>query len=576
MAITERKRTAGDAVVAVAAALGWTLIAGAVCAATGCAAPGWRNLIAGAPGTGLDSERGAGPTPAAVVAANENEGGAAGGGSGSAAGRDEVEALVAASLAGGGGGIDRSRDAAARPARLGDLAGWTGSGLDPNDDFAAEIPPLSVPALTPERGDDDDGPRPRIGGPTLVYSLDMVVNATLLMDPQLRAGFELINQAAGDAVTASLIPNPELEVVQTLLPLTRPFTEDRQGGPPQFDVGLTIPIDWFLFGKRAAEMRAAALGVGASEAEYADLVRRRVLEAALAYYDALEAEALEDLALRNVENFRRVERITEAAVAGGGRPVVELSRVRLDRLQAEREARDAENARVAAFADLRAVMGMGGGPEEFPEFRLAETPEDLEIPRIELPPVERSFAMAMENRPDVAAARRRLEWAEADVEVERRRAYPEVAPMIGYTRQFQERAIGFPDADSFGVGVGLTLPITDRNQGNRLRAASLAAQAGFELRATLVELRAEVERADRELRIAAANAKAVSEEQLRLAREVRDSLNKAYDAGGRPLIDVLDAQRNYRETYQLFIETRAAHGRAAAGFNATLGTRVAP
>jgi cobalt-zinc-cadmium efflux system outer membrane protein len=57
---------------------------------------------------------------------------------------------------------------------------------------------------------------------------------------------------------------------------------------------------------------------------------------------------------------------------------------------------------------------------------------------------------------------------------------------------------------------------------------------------------------------------------------VRDSINKAYEAGGRPLIDVLDAQRNYRETYRLFIESRANLGRAEARYHALLGRKVTP
>ena len=122
----------------------------------------------------------------------------------------------------------------------------------------------------------------------------------------------------------------------------------------------------------------------------------------------------------------------------------------------------------------------------------------------------------------------------------------------------------------------MTLPFFDRNQGNRSRAMSIAVQQRFELQTGLVELRSEVIQADQELRTALANAKAVAEEQLKLAGEVRDSLNKAYEAGGRPLIDVLDAQRNYRETYRLFIESRANLGRAGVRFNATLGRKVTP
>jgi cobalt-zinc-cadmium efflux system outer membrane protein len=151
-----------------------------------------------------------------------------------------------------------------------------------------------------------------------------------------------------------------------------------------------------------------------------------------------------------------------------------------------------------------------------------------------------------------------------------------MAARIGYTRQFQEKAIGFPDANSFGFGLGMSLPVHNRNQGNRVRAASVLTQSNFELQAGEAALRAEIVQATSDLRTALRNSRLVADEQLKLAIEVRDSLNKAYDAGGRPLIDVLDAQRNYRETYRLYIESRANLGRAIIRYYATLGEQVSP
>jgi cobalt-zinc-cadmium efflux system outer membrane protein len=424
--------------------------------------------------------------------------------------------------------------------------------------------PLPVPRPLPEE--------PTKGPETpQAMSLDQVINTVLLADPKIRAGFESINQAQGEALQASLRPNPNFLITQTLLPLTRPFTEDLQGGPPQLDVGVSYRIDWFLFGKRAAAMLAAGLGVRVSEAEFSDLIRQRALEASTAYYDILEAKALLELAHQDADNFKRVEGITQKAVEGGGRPQVELGRIRLDRLRAEQSVRDAENKLVAARARLRALMGLG---DLDPSFDVSGSLEDVSSPQP--PSLEESYDIAARNRPDLSALRWRVQQAQAAVVVEQRQGYPEVTPQIGYTRQFQRKAIGFPDASSFGFGMEMSLPVFDRNQGNRQKAAAAAVQQQYELQAGLVELRSEVIQADKELRTVLANSRAVAEEQLKLAGEVRDSLNKAYEAGGRPLIDVLDAQRNYRETYRLFIESRANLGRAAARFNAVLGKRALP
>jgi cobalt-zinc-cadmium efflux system outer membrane protein len=423
-----------------------------------------------------------------------------------------------------------------------------------------------------------DGNRPEMAPPpdaapppATPLTLDQIIQATLWSDPYLRAGFESIPQAQAELLTASLLPNPQLNISQTLLPLTRPFTPDKQGGPPQFDVGIRYPIDWFLFGKRAAALQSAAIGVRLAEAEFADRVRQRVLEATLRYYDLLEAKALVALAEQDVENLRRIEEITAKAVAGGGRPRVELQRVQLDRLRAEQTWREAEKYRAVAAARLRVVLGRS---EADAAFDVAGDVRDVPIP--ELPSLEEAYALAVEERPDLVAQRLRLQQAEANELVEQRKAWPNVTPFLGYTRQFQRQVMGMPDASSFGFGMEADLPLFDRNQGNRLKAMSLTAQSQYQLQAALVGLRAEVEQAFQEVRTAATNARNIAQEQLKLAAEVRDSIAKAYEAGGRPLLDVLDAQRNYRDTYRLYITSRAALARATAQFNAVVNRRLLP
>ena len=413
-------------------------------------------------------------------------------------------------------------------------------------------------------------------------TLNAAVAASLRFDPVLAAGFQEIAVANAEYVTSSLKPNPELEIIQSLLPLTRPFEADiREGGPPQFDVMLGYPIDWYLFGKRAAAMRSTAAEVHVSRAEYADLIRERVLETAVAYYDVMELQALVELAKQDVDNLRTVEDVTVVAVDNGALPRVELNRIRLDRLNSEQTLRETERDLRTAKAELRALMGgfvPGVAPGEIPVEVDFTVDDELSIePRPEaaaeaLRDLDQALVVAEANRPDIRALRMRISQSRLEMESQRREAYPEVAPMFGYTRQFQRRAIGQPDADSWGAGIAMTLPFHDRNQGNRLLATAQWRQNTQLLRSGLVDLRAEVVAAAADLETARINAAAVAEEQLRLAEQVRDSIRQAYEAGGRPLIDVLDSQRNFRETFENYITSRADYLRAVQRFNATLGS----
>jgi cobalt-zinc-cadmium efflux system outer membrane protein len=414
-------------------------------------------------------------------------------------------------------------------------------------------------------------PPETVSPPATPLTLDQIIQATLWADPYLRAGFESITQAQADLLTASLFPNPQLNISQTLMPLTRPFTPDKQGGPPQLDVGISYPIDWFLFGKRAAALQSAAIGVRVAEAEFADRVRQRILEAMLRYYDLLEAKALVDLARQDVENLRRVEGITLKAVEGGGRSRVELQRIQLDRLRAEQALREAERNRSVAAAQLRVLLGRNDAD---PAFDVAGS--FLDIPPPALPDAEEAYRLATQERPDLTALRLQVQRADAQRFLEQSNAWPNVVPFLGYTRQFQRKVMEMPDASSFGFGMEASLPLFDRNQGNRNKAASVAVQSRLQLQAAEVALRAEIEQLFQELQTASSNVRSLAEEQLKLAAELRDSIVKAYEAGGRSLLDVLDAQRNYRDTYRLFITSRANLAKAIARFNAAVNRRLVP
>jgi cobalt-zinc-cadmium efflux system outer membrane protein len=420
-------------------------------------------------------------------------------------------------------------------------------------------------ASLPKVGPADEKEATTPGGLTL----DQVINTALLADPKIRAGLEVINQANADLLTTSLLPNPTLSADVQLLPLTRPFTVDRQGGPPQTDYQLSYPIDWFLFGKRAAAMASAAAGVRVSEADYGDLVRTRVTDAATAFYDVLETRALVRLARQDLENLRRVEAATVKGAKAGGRPAVDVSRVRLDVLRSEQALREAETARIAALAKLRAKLGRKDADPAF------DVSGSLDAALTDQPlPVEEALALAEKYRPDIMSLRLQIDRAGRDVQNEKHKAYPQVTPLLGYTHQFQQKAIGFPDADSWMVAVSTSLPILDRNQGNIAKAQSVLSQNNLNLETGLADLRAEIVQVVRDLEAARQSTTAVAEQQLKAATDVRDSITKSFEGGGQTILDVLDAQRNYRETYRLYITSRATYWRSVIRFNSAIGKQV--
>lgn len=397
-------------------------------------------------------------------------------------------------------------------------------------------------------------------------TLEQAILICLEADPKIRAGLETINQAKADLLTSSLPPNPGLLLDSIFIPLGSPFTEKRPGGPTQIDAGANYPIDGFLFGKRAAAISSARLGVDVSAADFADLVRQRVAGTIAAFYDVLEAQAFFNLAREDLDNLKRVETITAERVALGGVGTIELDRIRLAVFDSQREIRNRETALAATTAQLRAFLGF---TDAAPMFAVQGS---LDVPTPAAPlPVEDALALAEQNRPNIISLRRQLTKAEADILVEQRKAFPDVTLAMAWTRQFQP---GVPDASSLTSIVNFSIPLFDRNQGNIAKAQSVQRQASLNLRAQLVDLRSEIEQAVQAYRAAYVTVTADDPEQLKVAENVRDKIKMAYELGGRPLIEVLDAQRAYRDTYRLYITGRSGYWHTLHRLNAAIGKQV--
>jgi len=330
----------------------------------------------------------------------------------------------------------------------------------------------------------------------------------------------------------------------------------------EFNVQAEMPLDWFLFAKRAAEMNSARWGVQQTQAEYAYLVRQRITETATAFYDVLEAGALLSIAQQNLEILMRVEAVTQRAVEAEGVSSVGLDRIRLEIFRLRQELLKMEADLNIAKARLWAQLGQTDRDINF------DVRGSLDAPMTAEPyPIEDAFMLARQNRPDIRALRIRVNKAQADRVVEKRNAYPEVSLSGGYIKEYLQEG----HEPGWGIGLMMTVPLFDRNQGGRARAQAALRRSNYELQAGMIELRAEVEEADQLFRTAYLKATTFAQEEVRLAIRVRNSIIQSYEVGGSPLIDVLDAERTYRETYRMYISSRADYWRAKYVYNSVIG-----
>jgi cobalt-zinc-cadmium efflux system outer membrane protein len=401
-----------------------------------------------------------------------------------------------------------------------------------------------------------------------VVTLPDAVRECVLNNMKLKAGEEKVRSAQADYLSESLIPNSQLLVDAQLLPLSA-LNVAHQGGPPEYDAFLTVPVDWFLFCKRVAAQSAARLNVNVAEAELADLIRKQIAQTVNSFYDALEANLALKLAEQRLVRYQKLENVAKERKQGKETSSLEQRRISLTILDIRREIRKGRATLESAKSKLRANIGW---PPEAPDFVVEGTLAVRAIAPVLT--VAQAWALAEQHRPDLIAARRAIAAAQAAISREERRAFPQVAISPGIDYQDQLRITGFRNPWLWTAQVTTTLPLTDRNQGHIMLAQAQLRSAQANLLAALTDAHAEVEQAIAEYTEAANGITNEDVASLRTAHDVLDETVASYRKGDQPLIDALDAENGYRDRQRANLANLADYWQALNHVNAGVGQRV--
>ena len=412
-------------------------------------------------------------------------------------------------------------------------------------------------------GDDRETPQSK-HKITLPMAIEMCVNNNF----RVLAGAERVRTSEADLVTSSLIPNPSLFADCQLIPLRHTDIRD-QLGPPQWDTLVAFPIDWLLFGKRLADMRAARLGIEVSNADFANVLRVQVAQTVDAFYEVLMDDAYFKLALKNLEELTDLEELTEELAKNKKVSALEVDRIKLAVHEALLERHDRELALEVAKARLRPFLGRTAADADY------EVEGVLTVTAVVPPPkLEEALARAEAHRPDLLSGRKAIDHASAVVELERRRAKPQVAIQPGWTYQDQRHIDGFRNGSMLDIGISTTLPLTDRNQGNILKAQAQVQERRFTYQGDRADALADVEASlasydDAVEHVTQFNTR----ETLQAARDLRKNMEAAYRAGDRKLIELPDAHKAYRDRLAHVIEFESDYWRTLNRLNSAVGLK---
>ena len=367
-----------------------------------------------------------------------------------------------------------------------------------------------------------------------------------------RAGLEQAAEAEGR--TARLLPDPVFGVAWDR---ARPAGA---AGASADETGysLTQTLPWP--GTRSAGMAAAEAAAAALRAD-ADTVSWEVEASARLAFTRLEVARGQLACARGAEEDARSLRDLLARRADLGesresdriKASVEWLRQQRQLAAAAREAELAESVlRILAVEPLpRPLTLRPTSRPPLPPFDAAALASRL----LEVDPRLRSARAEAARRTALASVARRARVPDLDVSV------------------FRQREI---DKQANGFSVGIKVPLWNANRGEIARAEAMGRVAAAAAERERLEVLAELETRLTDLRVAADQAALLDAEVLPQAKQSLSIARLSYEEGETSLLDLLDAQRTFRETQRELLASRLAQSLALAAVQRLAGPAFDP
>jgi outer membrane protein TolC len=374
-----------------------------------------------------------------------------------------------------------------------------------------------------------------------------------------------VDAARAQRLVAASLPPPQVSVGNT-------FGQIRESGrsSPRFigpnnnlALGLSVLIE--RGGKRELRTRLAEEQIGVAEAQVLEVLRGQVFQLRQAFLNALLARANLDVALANRASLDRTEALLRRQVQAGQIPEGDLIRFQASRPAFEADAAAAAQAYAAACATLASLLAedasAAGGAPPRPEARprtgtlapVAIAPRGRLDVGAEPGVTREQLAEAASRRPDVVAASRSAAAAAANRALAEAGRSRDITLGLSANRARADQSLpgGGERATSVDTaGFSVSVPIFTARivEGNIGLAAAQQAQAEAQARAALLAARADVAAAWAAWEQARAQRARYDGGALRPAEEAYAIAERAYLAGGRSLIEVLDALRTLNAT----------------------------
>ena len=408
--------------------------------------------------------------------------------------------------------------------------------------------------------------RSQSNGPRTI-TLDEAIQMALQHNHNMLAERTTIQQSEADEKTADMRPNPSLFADWEYLPLGSPAhqnpavyggqsTADYLHNNTEGDVGLSYLIERGK--KRQHRLQAARDLTAQTRSLVADNERTLTFNVASLFVNAQLAQSTIELAEKDLASFRKTVELGELRYTKGAISEDDYLKIKLQLLQFETDYQQAQLAKIQALSDLRQLLGYESVASDYDVAGAFEyepiqgNMEDFQL-------------KALQNRPDLKAARQGIIAARSQYEVQKTIAKPDVTVQANYSHVNAINAVTF-----YG---SIPLPIFNRNQGQIEHTRIAITQAQEQEKAANGQTLTDVRDAYEALRVSDRVVQFYKSSYLDVAQKDRDIAEYAYQRGAVSLLDFLDAERNYRATQLAYRQALASYLLAAEQLRQAVGTR---
>lgn len=362
-----------------------------------------------------------------------------------------------------------------------------------------------------------------------------------------------VNQAEKDILTASLRPNPQLSIVADVFP-----TSGQKFDPLSESYSASLWIPFELGGKRSYRIQTATALSKSAKLGLQNGIRLLLLSTRQAYYDVLAAQENVKIANTNYDSYVHLVKLNQTRLKSGQIPTSEFVRSQLALNQSELRRDEAELDLKKATETLGILLG---------QKNTWSVQDSLRQDSYVVTDFQRLLAQAKDRRSDVLVSKALYDAAQANQQLQDANGAIDIQLGLDFVSQQNNQYYGFSAI--------VPLPIFNRNQGEREKAAIKINQAERQIEAVNQQIDSELRTAYAEYQTRKAALekfqKSGSDGILARAELVRHSVQFAYTRGEVSLLEVLDAVRIYSETFKSYIDALTLYNKSIATLKAVTG-----